>query len=87
MATLYSQAESNVRKTWLLITIFLVFIIAFGWLFSLILGNYVILIIAVIFSVLMSFTSYWYSDKIVLKMTKAKPIEKKDNPELFRIVE
>ena len=87
MATLYSQAESNVRKTWLLITIFLVFIIALGWLFSYIFDNSIILIIAVIFSVLMSFTSYWYSDKIVLKMTKAKPIEKKDNPELFRIVE
>ena len=85
--TLYSQAESNVRKTWLLITVFLVFIIALGWLFSFVVGNYLILIIAVIFSVLMSFTSYWYSDKIVLKMTKAKPIEKKDNPELFRIVE
>jgi len=38
-------------------------------------------------SILMSFSSYWYSDKIVLAMTKAKPIEKKDNPELYRLVE
>ena len=35
----------------------------------------------------MSFGSYWWSDKIVLSMYKAKPIEKKDNPELYRIVE
>lgn len=35
----------------------------------------------------MSFFSYWYSDKVVLAMTRAKPIEKKDNPELYRIVE
>ncbi len=87
MATLYSQAESNIRKTWLLIAVFLVFIIALGWLFSELLGSSLILIIAIIFSVSMSFFSYWYSDKIVLRMTKARPIEKKDNPELYRIVE
>ena len=85
--TLYTQAESNTRKTWLLIFFFLVFIIALGWLFSYILNNRGILIIAVIFSIFVSFSSYWHSDKIVLSMTKAKPIEKKDNPELYRIVE
>lgn len=87
MPTLYSQAESNIRKTWLLITGFLIFIILLGWLFSYVLDSPAILILAVILSVLMSFTSYWYSDKIVLKMTKAQPIEKRDNPELYRIVE
>ncbi len=46
-----------------------------------------ILYIAVIFSVLTSISSYWYSDKIVLMSTGAKPIEKSDNPELYRIVE
>lgn len=35
----------------------------------------------------MNIFSYWYSDKIVLAISKAKPIEKKDNPELYRIVE
>jgi heat shock protein HtpX len=87
MPTLYSQAESNTRKTWLLITGFLVFIIGLGYLFSYLLGSYFILLIAVIFSILMSLGSYWYSDRIVLKMSHAQPIEKKDNPELYRIVE
>jgi len=87
MATLYSQAESNVRKTWFLIFFFLIFIIALGWLFSYLLNNSLILIIAVIFSVFTSFFSYWYSDKIVLQMSHAKPIEKKDSPELYRLVE
>ena len=84
---LYTQAESNSRKTWLLVAGFLIFIIALGWLFSYILDSSLILIIAVIFSVLMSFSSYWYSDKIILAMTRAKPIEKRDNPELYRIIE
>jgi len=87
MATLYTQAASNVRKTWLLITVFLIFIIALGWLFSFILENSFILYFAVIFSLFTSFFSYWYSDRVVIAMTKAKPIKKKDNPELYRLVE
>ena len=87
MPTLYTNVESNTRKTWLYITLFLVLIIGIGWLISYYLQSPVILYIAVILSILMSFTSYWFSDKIVLAITKAKPIEKKDNPQLYRIVE
>jgi heat shock protein HtpX len=35
----------------------------------------------------MNIISYWYSDKIVLKMARARPVKKEDNPELYRIVE
>lgn len=87
MPTLYTQRESNTRKTWFLITAFLIFIIALGWFFSYLLDSYFILIIAVLISVFMSLGSYWRSDKIVLKMSKAAPVAKKDNPELYRIVE
>jgi len=85
--TLYHLAESNVRKTWFLVTFFLIFIIALGWLFSYVLKSPAILIVAVIFSIAMSFTSYWYSDKIVLSIAGAKPIKKEDNPTLYRTVE
>jgi heat shock protein HtpX len=87
MPTLYNIADSNVRKTWFLITFFLVFVILIGWLFSYALNSSAILYIAVIFSVLTSISSYWYSDKIVLMSTGAQPIKKEDNPELYRIVE
>jgi len=87
MATLYTHAESNIRKTWFYLAGFLILIILLGWLISYLLGTYIILWFAVIYSVLMSFFSYWYSDKIVLAMSQAKPIEKKDNPELYRLVE
>ncbi len=85
--TLYTHAESNIRKTWILITLFLVFIIGLGWIFSYIFQNPSILIYAVIFSLLMNIISFWHSDKIVLSLTRAKPIEKDDNPELYRVVE
>jgi len=87
MPTLYQQAEKNIRKTWLLITTFLLLIIGLGWFFSYQLNSSAILIGAVIFSSLMSFLSYWYSDKIILWTSRAHPISKRDYPELYRIVE
>jgi len=87
MPTLYTHADSNIRKTWIYLSGFLVFIILIGWVISYFLDSYLILWIAVVYSFLMSFFSYWYSDKIVLAITRAKPIEKKDNPELYRLVE
>jgi heat shock protein HtpX len=85
--SLYSQQEKNIRKTWILMGLFFIIIIGIGWAFSWIYGNPIILYIAIGFSLLMNFFSYWYSDKIVLKMSGARPIEKKDYPELYRIVE
>jgi len=35
----------------------------------------------------MSVISYWYSDKLVLAMTRAKPVTMENAPELYRIVE
>src|SRR3989344_1565964 len=87
MPSIYKNADSNTRKTWFLITGFLVFVIAVGWLFSQALQSDAILYIAVFLSIAMSFSSYWFSDKIVLSMARAKLIEKSDNPELYRIVE
>ncbi|OGZ67819.1 MAG: zinc metalloprotease HtpX [Candidatus Staskawiczbacteria bacterium RIFCSPHIGHO2_02_FULL_34_9] len=66
---------------------FFVFIIVVGWLFSYIYGDSFILVFAVLISFIMSITSYWFSDKIVLSMSGAMPIKKSDNPELYRIVE
>lgn len=87
MATLYTHADSNIRKTWFLMTGFFVFIIAIGWLFGFALDSPEILIFAVFLAIAMNVAGYWYSDKIVLSMTHAVPIEKGDNPELYRIVE
>lgn len=85
--TLYTQAESNVRKTWILVFLFIVLIWSLGWIFSRTFQNPEILIFAVIFSLIMNIVSFWHSDKIVLALTKAKPIEKSDNPEVYRLVE
>lgn len=85
--TLYTQAESNIRKTWLYLSFFLVLIIGVGWVISYYFQSPIILYAAVGISVLMNFFAYWYSDKVVLSLSHAKPIAKQDHPELYRIVE
>lgn len=40
-----------------------------------------------VFSIIYSFISFFYSDKIVLSTSGAQQIKKSDSPELFRIVE
>jgi heat shock protein HtpX len=85
--TLYTLAESNRRKTWLYLSFFFILIILVGWLISYTFNNVFLLWLAVFFSFFSTWLSYWHSDKIVLAMTRAKPIEKSDNPELYRLVE
>lgn len=87
MATLYSTADSNVRKTWMLMSTFFVLIMLLGWAFSYIMGDPSIVFIAVVVSIVMNVTSYWYSDKITLALSGAKPLSKEDHKELWNITE
>lgn len=87
MSTLYTLAESNTRKTWIYLGCFIGLIIFLGWFIADYFQNPGILIFAFLGSAVTSISSFWFSDKIVLAMSNAKPIEKKDSPELFRLVE
>jgi len=87
MSTLYNQADKNTRLTWVYITGFLVFVIAVGYVFAGAMGNSAILYGAVVFSIIMSFGSYWWSDKIVLAMSGAKPVDHENGREIYHLVE
>ncbi len=87
MASLYTQAASNTQKTWIYLTGFFGVVIFIGWLASYLLNDPAIIYFAVIFAVVQSFVAYWFSDSIVLSMANATPIEQKDNPQLYRLVE
>ncbi len=41
---------------------------------------------ALIFAIIMNLGSYWFSDKIVLRMYRAKQINESENPRLYKIV-
>ena len=58
MATLYTQQDSNIGKTWLLMTVFLVFVVSIGWTFAQVYNDSAILYFAVVFSLVMNFASY-----------------------------
>ena len=87
MPTLYTQADKNTRLTWVYISGFLIFVIGVGYVFASAMNNSLILYIAIIFSVLMSFASYWWSDKIVLAMSGAKELNHDNNREVYHLVE
>ena len=88
MTTLYSNQTSNVRKTWFLMTGFLLLIVAIGFVLTLVYGNSSFLYFAIVFSLLTNIGAYWFSDKLVLSMANAKKIESKnDYPEFWNTME
>lgn len=86
---MYNQIDSNKRKTAVLIAIFFVFVMAVAWGISIIYGYdaYTLVGLALVFSLISSVFSYYNSDKIALRSTKAQHITKKDNPYVMRMVE
>ncbi len=87
MATLYTQAASNVRKTWLLMVVFFALIAGIGWFLSYYYQSADILIVAVIISLVMNVVGYWFSDKVALAMSGAKPAPDELYPDLHNLVE
>lgn len=87
MASIYTHQSENVRKTFLLMAGFLVFVIALGWIFSRALGNPGILYVAIIVALVMNVTSYWFSDTVAIKLSRARPVNREDAKEYYRVVE
>jgi heat shock protein HtpX len=85
---IYSQISANKTKTWLIIFLFIVFVTTILFVYGRASGYGLSYAgIGLIISGLMGFASYYYSDKMIVGMSGAKQIAKKDNPQLFRIVE
>lgn len=87
MATLYQDRSSNILKTWLLMSTFLVVVIGIGWGVSWYYQSPVILYIAVAFSLVMNISAYWFSDKVVLSMTHAKPASREEFFDFYTVAE
>ena len=87
MTNLYNEQSSNVWKTYLLMATFLVFISAIGYFFSYYYSSPGIFYFALILSLLMNVVSYWYSDRIVLSITKAKLAKREEYFDLYTVTE
>lgn len=90
--TAYSQVSANRVKTWIVMLGFAFFITFLAYIFTTALGfegpsalgfSGVALIIAGV----LNFISYYNSDRMVMAISGAKQIAKKDNPIVFRTVE
>ena len=44
------------------------------------------MMIAFLFSLVMNFGAYWFSDKMVLAMYRAQPVTETEAPEIYAIV-
>ncbi|HLL60365.1 MAG TPA: M48 family metalloprotease, partial [Candidatus Nitrosocosmicus sp.] len=85
---IYSQISSNRTKTYLIIFFFIAFVSFFFFLLGKFSGNSTsYFIFGLLFSVASGFFSYFYSDKMVLFMSGAKPADKRTYFDLFTVVE
>jgi heat shock protein HtpX len=72
----------NRIKTVMLLGLLTALVLALGQL----IGGTTGLIVAGGFALLMNFGSYWFSDRVVLRMYNAQPVDEQNAPELYRIV-
>lgn len=68
-------------------SVFFLLIMAIGWFASWYTQDVSVLYIAVFVSIVMNIASYWWSDKIVLSLTGAKPASKETHYDLYTLVE
>lgn len=87
MTSVYTYQSSNVAKTYLLMGLFLVVVIGLGYFISLYYNDPGLLYIAIIFSIFMNVASYWWSDKIVLSISKARRASKNEFFDLYTVTE
>jgi heat shock protein HtpX len=83
----YDLINKNKRESWILIFSFLIVISALGWVFAQVYQNDAILYLAMIFSVGSALFSYYFADSITLSVSKAQPVDRATNQQLYNIVE
>lgn len=90
MRNFFTEVENNKSKTYLIIFLFTLFIIGLSYVASLYYGRgsfASLLGIGLIFSGVSSFVSYYYSDKMILAMSGAREIQRRESPEIYNLVE
>lgn len=88
MQNIYEQIDSNKRRSFWVIAIFILFVTAFGYFFSYIYGyDWTFLIFALLISGIGSWVSYYNSDTIALSLAGAHPVNRKTHQEYSNVVE
>jgi heat shock protein HtpX len=84
----YDQIASNKFRSAALVAVFVLLVLALGYVFGRATDwGYGGLVLALVVSFAMAWGSYWYSDKIVLGMSRARPVDRDSEPYLVNTVE
>ncbi|MBU6321247.1 MAG: M48 family metalloprotease [Patescibacteria group bacterium] len=84
---LYAERARNVRRTWALIIVFALVVVAIGYAISGYYGNPAILVIAGAIAIATNFYAYWASDKLVLSLNKARPARREEFFDFYTVTE
>lgn len=85
---MYDQITSNLRRSGMLVAVFVLIVLGIGWgLGSVFSYGWIGLVIAAIIATLMSLASYYSGDKMVLAISRARPVTPEEQPRLHNIVE
>ena len=88
MLNVYEQVDRNKRKSALIIAFFVAFIALVAWVLGEASGYGLSWVgLALIFSGLVSFFSYYNSDKIILAISKARPASRKKDFKFYTVTE
>ena len=88
MINVYEMVDSNKRRSWAIMVFFVIFIVLVVWLLSFALDYGLGFIgLALIFSGFLSFVSYWWSDKIILSLSGARPASRQKDFLFYTVTE
>jgi heat shock protein HtpX len=85
---IYNQIAANRRNSFFLIFLFVVFLVFLGWAFGKAYdAGRVGIGIALIVALFIALITFFYGDKMVLGVSHARPVDRKENPYLANVVE
>jgi heat shock protein HtpX len=85
---IYEQIAANKRRSFALMFVFLIFLLFLGWVFG---EAYKAgtqgVIIALLIALFITLITFYHGDKMLLSISHARPVDRKENPYLANVVE
>ena len=87
MSTLHSLRKKNVIKTWSMMLLFTLVVGGMGVAVSYYFDSFIITYVVFAIVIAWNFIAWYKSDKLVIKMTKAKEVKRNEHPDLWNMLE
>ena len=85
---MYDQVAQNKRRSIYLVTGFVLLVVAVGFALNLLLGNgLAFVLVALVVAAVSAGVSYWKSDAIALRVSRAQPASEEEYPRLHNVIE